>query len=69
MPNSWGITARSDRTIMSWAAKFCGSLYDIVGEVDFLPDKPGKFFWGKDAAAAPVARECFYVLKRKSVPR
>jgi hypothetical protein len=68
MPNSWDRTDLSETLILDWGAKYCRDFYDIVGEVDFPEDKPSKFYWGKEAAAAaPLARQCMYVLKRKAL--
>jgi hypothetical protein len=66
MPNSWDAVGKSEMLIFDWADKYCRDFYDLDGEVDFPPDKPPKFLWGKEAAGAPVASHCIYILKRKA---
>jgi hypothetical protein len=64
VPNSWGVSPDSDRTIFSWADRYARSHYEVVGIADILADRT-EYRWDNAAKSyQPRSPYVIYVFRR-----
>jgi 4-amino-4-deoxy-L-arabinose transferase-like glycosyltransferase len=63
--SSWHRSARSDRLIFDWIARFVPAHYERVGQVDILGPRETRYRWDADVAALDVTSSTHLVVLRR----